>query len=435
MLFEERPVVEIEIPDADVRPNPPALEVEAPGDGDGFLRVAVLSPGSSPEVAREIRNAAALAMFNVRSDRVILQFYDSKGTAEGAGQAVRKAAAEGASVVVGPLFADEVRGVRSDSPGVPVISFTTDQGVLGSGVFSIGFLLEQQIRRIVEFAAANGRTRFALVLPKSSTGGFIRSVFGKYASLAGAEIIAEESYAKGAAVKAVKDVSDFDRRAKEYREYSEDVKKRLSYLLSLKESNPGEFAAAFDSTQYAASADEVASLERIEAELAKKTTVSDPDYDAIFMYGDDLNDVIMIGSTLMYYDVHPDRIKFMGTSQLENSKVYSERAFRGAWYPSVSTRYSPQFEAAYKQYFGRAPGRIASLAYDAVALVATVGASGGGIGGFDILNPNGWTGINGIFRFRPDGSSERNIDVREVVGGARTNTKIISPAASSFVRD
>lgn len=431
VLSEERPVVEIEVPEEGPRP---AVPVEAPKGDDGFLRVAVLSPGSSPDAASEIKNAATLAMFNVRSDRVVLQFYDSKGTADGARQAARDAVSEGARVIVGPLFADEVRAVRSAASGVPVVSFTTDQGVLGSGVFSIGFLLEQQIRRMVEFAAANGRRKFALVLPESSTGDFIRGVFSKYASSFGAEVVAGESYAKDTAVKAVKGVSDFERRAQEYRQYADDVKKRLAYLRELRESNPAEFAAAFDRAQYMASEDEVASLERIEAELAKKTTVSDPEFDAIFIYGDDINDVIMIGSTLMYYDVHPDRVKFMGTSQLENSRIYSERAFRGAWYPSVSTRYSPQFEAAYRQYFGKTPGRIASLAYDAVALVATVGAKGG-IDGYALLNPNGWTGINGIFRFRSDGSSERNIDVREVLGGGASKTKIISPAASSFIQD
>ncbi|MDR1476883.1 MAG: penicillin-binding protein activator [Rickettsiales bacterium] len=425
---EEKPVVEIGEAPGRTEPVP----VEAPRGSDGFLRIAVLSPDSSAQAAAEIRNAAMLAMFNVRSDRVILQFYDSKGTSDGARAAARAAASEGASVVVGPLFADEVRGVRQASVGVSAISFTTDQGALGSGIFSIGFLLEQQISRIVEYAVASGRSRFALVLPKSDTGDFIRGAFKRYADRFGGEIVAEESYRKDTAVEAVRDVSGFERRSREYAQYVEDVKKRLEYLRALRDSSPDEYSAAYDAEQYASSDAELAALEKLDAELPKKTTVSDPDYDAIFVYGDDINDAIMIGSTLMYYDVHPDRIKFMGTAQLENSKVYGERAFRGAWYPSVSTRYSPQFESAYKRYFGATPGRIASLAYDAVALAATIGGKGS-IESFDILNPNGWTGINGIFRFRPDGRSERNIDVREIVGGSSVKTKVVSPAASSFV--
>ena len=426
---EERPVVEIER----VHTALPAsnVEVEAPKGYDGFLRIAVLSPASAGDVAVEIRNAATLAMFNVRSDRVLLQFYDSKGTAEGARSAARTAVAEGAKVIVGPLFADEVRGVKSASPGIPVVSFTTDQSVLGSGVFSIGYLLEQQVKRMVEFAAANGKERFAIVLPRGRAGDFIRGVFKKYANAAGASIVADETYTKDTAVRTIERISDFARREREYKQYVEDVKRRLNYMHALRDSRPEEYEVAFDVEQYSSADEEVASLERISDELSRRTTISDPDYDAIFIHGDDINDVIMLGSTLMYYDVHPDRIRFMGTAQLENPRIFSERAFRGAWFPSISTRYSPQFEAAYKQYFGQTPSRIASLAYDTVALVATVGGQGH-LDNFAILNPNGWTGINGVFRFKSDGSSERNIDVREVVGG-RTGTRVISPAATSFI--
>ena len=77
--------------------------------------------------------------------------------------------------------------------------------------------------------------------------------------------------------------------------------------------------------------------------------------------------------------------------------------------------------------------KIASLAYDAVSLINSL-AKDGEIDRKDLLNPNGWTGINGIFRFKSNGSSERNMDIKEIVGGSITKTKIISPASVNFLK-
>jgi ABC-type branched-subunit amino acid transport system substrate-binding protein len=421
----ERPVVQIE--DALHDPQPSVRD-------DGMLRIAVLLPlsGASEAVATDLKNAATLAMFNMKSDRLILQFYDSKGTYNGALAAARNAVEDNAGIIVGPLFADETKGAKSAAEGVPIISFTTDRSALAPGTMSIGFLLEQQVQRIAEYAISRGIGSFAIITPAGETGDFIRGNFKKYAEAGGAEVTRDEVYRKDTIMSVARRVSDFDRRNQEYKEYYESVKGRLAYLKSLAET-PEEYAAAFDGEQYRSTDAEIAALEKLSEELAKKTTVSAPDFGGVFIYGDDINDVIMIGSSLLYYDVHPDRVKFIGTSQLENPKAYGERAFRGAWYPSVSTRYSGQFDAAYKRYFGRAPNKIASLAYDAVALAASIG-EGSRIPLSDILNPNGWTGINGIFRFKRDGSSERNMDIKEITGGATVKSKIISPAAASFVR-
>ncbi len=426
---------EVETPSYQL-PPPPVVENDNPPKvtDDNHLRIAVILPlsGNNSAIAKELKNAATMALFNLNSDNIILQFYDSKGTAIGAKEATIKANEDNADVIVGPLFADEVSSAKKVSD-VPIISFTTDQSVLEKNVFSIGFLIEQQIRRIVEYSIENGYKRFAIIVPDNETGNFIIKNFKKYTNIFDGEVVVTKAYKnkKDDLMKSVKAISNFDERTKEYKQYIADAKARLKYLNSLK-SSPSKYESEYDTEQYSSTNEEVASLEKTLENLSKKTTVSDPDFDAIFIYGDEINDVIMIGSSLMYYDVHPNRIKFLGTSQLENSKIYSERAFNKAWYPSVSTKYNGKFNQAYKDHFGTIPNKIASLAYDAVSLVGVI-AKDGDLSTSDILNPNGWTGINGIFRFTRDGSSERNMDVKEIVGGATVKTKVISPANVNFL--
>lgn len=404
---------------------------------DGLLRIAIILPTKmqNPVVAQDLKNAATMALFDAKSNNSVLQFYATDGTYNSGKELAKKAVDEGADIIVGPLFSEEVSGASRSAGYTPIVSFTTNANVLDSSVFSIGFLMEQQIKRVIEYAIQNGKTKFGIIVSNSESGDFVKKHFKKYVSMYDGDVVKEVTYTdkKTGLMNAVKEISDFEARVDEYNEYKKAVKERFDYLVLLRDENPIEYAEAFDNTQYLSTDDEVSFLEKTLEELEHKTTINDPEYESIFIFGDDINDVLMIGSSLMYYDVHPDRIKYLGTSQFENPKIYTERAFRGAWYPSVSTKYTGKFNEAYKKYFKRKPIKIASLAYDAVSLINSL-AKDGEIEKRDLLNPNGWTGINGIFRFKSNGSSERNMDIKEVIGGSITKTKIISPAPVNFLQ-
>ena len=403
-----------------------------------MFRIAVILPTENKQgaqVAEDLKNASTMALFDAKSENTILQFYNTNGTYSDAKDKVKMAEKEGADVIVGPLFADEVKGAKSAVGNTPIISFTTDANVLSNNIYSIGFLIEQQVKRVVEYAISSGNLNFAIIVPDTESGNFVRKCFEKYVSMYDGKIVAKEQYQnkKEDLMKAIKTIADYDNRTQEYADYKKQVQERFNYLVNLRDTNSKEYEFAFDAEQYLSSDDEISFLETTLAELEKKTTLNPPEYDSIFIFGTDINDVLMIGSSLMYYDVHPDKIKYLGTSQLENSKIYNERAFRGAWYPSVSTKYNDKFNVAYKKYFGKSPVKIASLAYDAVALVNSL-ANDGSINENDLINPNGWTGINGSFRFRTNGSSERNMDIKEIVGG-NIKSKIISPAPTNFLQE
>jgi branched-chain amino acid transport system substrate-binding protein len=75
--------------------------------------------------------------------------------------------------------------------------------------------------------------------------------------------------------------------------------------------------------------------------------------------------------------------------------------------------------------------RTATLAYDAVSLVVgIVKANGAHHFTDDVLtNPSGFAGVDGIFRFRPDGTSQRGLAVLRVAPGG---AQVISPAPRTF---
>lgn len=73
------------------------------------------------------------------------------------------------------------------------------------------------------------------------------------------------------------------------------------------------------------------------------------------------------------------------------------------------------FSAKYKETYGRTPVRLASLAYDAVAL-ASVLPQTLGLTEESLTNARGFIGTDGLFRLRKDGSSERLLGVLQIAG-------------------
>ena len=75
--------------------------------------------------------------------------------------------------------------------------------------------------------------------------------------------------------------------------------------------------------------------------------------------------------------------------------------------------------------------RTATLAYDAVALVAALVKTQGAAPFTEqiLTNSSGFAGIDGIFRFRPDGTNERGLAVLRVTP---TGGQVVSPAPHSF---
>jgi hypothetical protein len=108
-----------------------------------------------------------------------------------------------------------------------------------------------------------------------------------------------------------------------------------------------------------------------------------------------------------------------------------EASLEGSWYAAPAPNAGEEFAAKYRAAFGSAPAQLASLAYDAVSLVALL-AQGPAYHRFTqaaLMDPNGFAGVNGIFRFQRDGTSERGLAVLEMTSAGPV---VISPAPTTF---
>jgi hypothetical protein len=141
--------------------------------------------------------------------------------------------------------------------------------------------------------------------------------------------------------------------------------------------------------------------------------------------------LLTIAPLFPFYDLDSAKIRLLGTNQWETAALASEPALHGGWYAAPPPSARLDFEVRFAETFGYAPPRLATLAYDAVALAGALARLPGG-SGFTretLTSPGGFRGVDGIFRFTADGANQRGLAVLEVTAAG---AKLVDEAPASF---
>ena len=93
-------------------------------------------------------------------------------------------------------------------------------------------------------------------------------------------------------------------------------------------------------------------------------------------------------------------------------------------------RQGPAFARHFEETFGRKPGPLAGLAYDATALAAVLARDERRFDDATLTAPAGFAGRLGIFRLLPSGLTEHGLAVVELAGGS---SRLLDPAPNAFV--
>ncbi len=163
------------------------------------------------------------------------------------------------------------------------------------------------------------------------------------------------------------------------------------------------------------------------ATLVKSGTV-----DAVFM--PDAGDAApFLAQVLAAGGVKPGQVTLLGSGQWDDKRIAGESNLNGAWYPSPESSGFASFSRRYQAAFGAAPFRAATLAYDATSLAAGLAGRFGDqrFTTQTLTNANGFIGVDGAFRFLPNGLSQRGLAVYQINRG---KADIIDPAPKTFAK-
>jgi branched-chain amino acid transport system substrate-binding protein len=288
-------------------------------------------------------------------------------TAPGAAAAAQRALADGAQLILGPLLSEDVRAVApiARAARVPVVTFSNDVGVAGQGVYVLGYAPQQSIERVVAYARSRGVANFGGLVPNALYGTRASTTFLRAVEAAGGRVVALQTYDRA----------------------------------------PGAVAAAV-------------------TRMAK-----DAPFDGVLIA--DGGSTAAAAVPLLRKTSPQARV--LGT-ELWNSdpSIGGKPALNGAWFASVSDRLYRQYAARYRARFGTGPYRLSSLGYDSVLLTVRIARDwqvGTPFPEARLREQDGFSGIDGAFRFGRDGVAERSLEVQEIRGGATTT---VSPAPSGF---
>ena len=140
--------------------------------------------------------------------------------------------------------------------------------------------------------------------------------------------------------------------------------------------------------------------------------------DSLFL-ADDGESLVAAADALTAAGANLKNIQLLGTGLWDNPRVSASPALQGGLYAAPDPAGFRSFSGRYRAKFGADPVRTATLAYDAVALVAALARTQGPqrFSSEVLTNPSGFAGIDGLFRFRADGANERGLAVMRVASG------------------
>ena len=345
---------------------------------DGRVAVALMVPGASGQatdqlLSRSLENAARLAIADLGTNRIDLRVYNTSGQPGEAGAIAQRAVADGAKVILGPVFAQEANaaGVAVASQGVNVLSFSNNTDIAGANVFVLGPTFENTAQRLVRYAAAQGQRRVMIIHDRTPAGEAGRAAIARAVSGSGATLAQTMGY-----------------------EFSQN---------GVTQAAPAIAAAARASGA-----------------------------DALFFTADSAGSLPLVTQLLRDQGLSPAQARYLGLTRWDIPQAtLALPGVQGGWFALPDPALYQAFQARYQGAYGEVPHPIAGLAYDGIAAVGALLSTGrpDALSRGALTQNSGFAGVSGVFRFNADGTNERGLAVAEI---RNRQVVVIDPAPRNF---
>ena len=347
-------------------------------DTSAPIPVALMVPGASASatdqlLARSIENATRLAIADLSGARIDLRVYQTNGQAAAAAATAQQAVADGAKVILGPVFAQEANavGVAVAPQGINVLSFSNNTDIAGANVFVLGPTFENTARRLVRYAATQGQRRVMIVHDRTPAGEAGRAAVARAIAGSGSTLVSTVGY-----------------------EFSQN----------------GVVQAA---PQIAA-------------------TARGAGADALFFTADTAGSLPLVTQLLRDQGLTPAQARYLGLTRWDIPQAtLALPGVQGGWFAMPDPVAYQAFQARYQGTYGEPPHPIAGLGYDAIAAIGALARAGraDALSAAALTQPSGFAGVGGAFRLLPDGTNQRALAVAEI---RNRQVVVIDPAPRSF---
>ncbi len=337
------------------------------------IPVALLVPrgGTAADnlLATNLENAARLAIRDLDGVSINLRVYGTAGKAGTAATAASQAVAEGAKIILGPVYGEAANaaGVAVADSGVNVLSFSNNTTIAGGNVFVLGPTFDTAANRLVRYAKRSGKDKIVVLHANDIGGQLGRNAMQRAIAANGATLSGDVEYAL--------------------------------------------------------------SQEAVRAALPRvKATIESTGANALFLTANSATALPLLADLLPSSGVTSASTQYVGLSRWDiPAQTLAIPGIQGGWFALPDPGASAAFAARYNAAYGERPLDIAGLAFDGVAAIGSLVKSkkGNALTGAALTQGAGFRGANGIFRLLKDGTNERGLAVATV----RNNQVVLLEAA------
>lgn len=338
--------------------------------------VALLIPRSdsgAQGLPRDLENAARMAIADLQGVQIDLRVYDTAGSAQTAAIVAEQAVAEGAKIILGPLYqnAAVAAGQAVVDNGINVLSFSNNPEIGGGNLFVLGDLFDNRANRLTNYAARQGKRSLAIMYENSTGGQFGAAAISRAAARNGMSVVGSASYELNA----------------------ESLTNAISQVRGYVNSGGAQSVFLTDNWDQGLS---------VALQLMPEQGINP----ATTQY-----------AGLSRWDVRPDGFNIAGVA--------------GGWFTVPDRAAVANFEARFAERFGNRPHPLAGLAFDGIAAVGALVAEGrrDALTAAALTQPAGFQGTGGVFRLLPDGTNQRGLAIATV---RNNQVVILDPAPTRF---
>lgn len=359
-----------------------------PPKKDMLTRAAILLPlsGAYQSVGTELRKAVDMAVISLAPPQFEVIYID---TAKAPAEAAYAAIAADADIIIGPVFSSHTAAIApiAIENRIPVLSFSNNSTITNPGVWIMGQQPEHEMEAVLSYAMA---------------------------SLAAIENIPPEQ----ARIAIVTNDTAYGRTLRDY---------SIRHLITAGAAQPAQLL--LDQTVL----ENENRLQQSIRQFARWTKENpSPEFDMVIICGD-ADFTLTVAPVLVWHDLDPAKVRFVGSSQWNRADMITEPSLQGGLYATLPTDRRQRFEKVWNTYFTEPPGDLAPLGFDAVA-VASLMTGDATTDNEDMANnvllrETGFAGFSGVFRFYPDGSHRRHLEVRQI---NRFRSATVRPADTTF---
>jgi len=337
------------------------------------VAMALLVPrgGSASDdlLAKNLENAARLAIRDLDGVSIDLRVYGTAGRSDMAATAAAQAVADGAKIILGPVYGEAANaaGVAVAASGVNVLSFSNNTTIAGGNVFVLGPTFDTTAARLVGYAKRQGKDRIVVLHANDIGGQLARNAIQRAISANGATMAGDVDYALS----------------------QEGVRNAVPRV---------------------------------------RATIEASGANALFMTANSATALPLLADMLPSAGITNATTQYVGLSRWDiPAQTLAIPGVQGGWFALPDPGASAAFAAQYAAAYGERPLDIAGLAFDGVAAVASLAKSGraNALTGAALTQGAGFRGASGIFRLRADGTNERGLAVATV----RNNQVVLLDAA------